>query len=498
MAPSEEKVKIIPHTSFIIYSGLYTWYVQQKLSLEHKSQYRSHFCLLMFIQSYLENNLKEHSQNAEAIVVSDNYKRKTKCDSKAFNELFNEYFDNVVEGNRHYSMDFFANGYKLKDTHLDSLYNLLNEEFIQTNKLSYCEISDSDYGVTTFYETPKNGLIKEKGKALDLNDLSRRQEDSLIKVTLNILSKKNLALNNKIKFHLPKGYYQIPLTINKEYLKELIINPSSKIEKLDKLFYMRMLNIYSDYPFTVYKVLNTGRLQTVSNINGRFHSVLQNYQGIKKIHRKNIFKDMFEYDISTSAPTILLQLYTNNFPREASLSYIEDYIQNKKARREQWASLIEEKDSINRVKSVLTAMFFGANIKSFRSEALNKVMSEKSFNILLNDESFLALVNNVEKLFNALAEKYCEKRKGLKYYVVDNLAGISKKFTLKEKKKAIAHIYQGIEVTILKAVQEKYKENICLMIHDAIITKDRIDPLELSKIALEDTGYRVTYEESKF
>lgn len=489
------KDKITSPDSLVIYSGLYFWYVQQRLSLEHKSKYRSHFCLLMFIQNYLEDNLKEHFIESSAVAISDKYKRDMICDSSSFNELFDIYFDKAVEGNHHYSMPFYSNGYKLKDEYLNELFELLNQEFEDTNKLSYCKIEHNTYEETTLYETP-NGLIKYKTKALKLNGLSRRQEDSLKEVKLNILKATSFSFKEKISFKIPNGYDESPLTINIKYLKEQIKTPS--IDKREKLFYMRLVTINSMYPFAVYKTANTGRLQTTSNINKKFHPVLQNYQGIKKIHRKNIFKGMYEYDISTSAPTILLQLYKNDFPKAKTLTYIEDYIGNKKERREQWASLIDEEDSISRVKSVLTAMFFGANIEKFRSDDLNKEMSEKSFRILLNDESFLALVNDVEELFSALAEKYCERRKGLKCYVVNNLAGISKKFTLKEKKKAIAHIYQGIEVTILKAIYEKYRDSICLKIHDAIITKDKLDPQELSRIAFEATGYEVTYEESIF
>jgi hypothetical protein len=490
------KDKITPPDSFIIYSGLYNWYMQQDLSLDHKSKHRLHFCLLVFIQSYLEDNLTEHSQDSSAVAIADIYKRDMKCDSASFNELFNSYFDKAIEGNHHYSLDFYANGYKLKDAHLDGIFYFLIKEFENTNKLSYCKIEHNIYQETTLYKMSDGLFTRKKGEALESNNLSRKNEDKLERVERNILKDTSYKIEENTSFHLPNGYGKYPLTINIEYLKEQIKNTS--IDKRERLFYIGLVTINSVYPFAVYKTLSTGRLQTTSNINKRFHPVLKNYQGIKKLHRKNIFKGMYEYDISTSAPTILLQLYKKDFPKAKTLTYIEDYINNKQKRREEWAFLIDEEDSISRVKSVLTAMFFGANIKKFRSNALNNEMSDKSFKILLNDEPFLALVNDVDKLFSALAKKYCQRRNGLKYYVADNLVGINKKFTLKDKKKAIAHIYQGIEVTILKAIYRKYQDSICLMIHDAIITKDKLDPQELSEIAFDKTGYEVTYEESIF
>ena len=79
-----EDKKIAPD-SFTIYSALYFWYEQQNLSLNNKLKNRSHFCLLMFIQNYLENNLKEHSQDSSAVAISDSYKENMKCNSDSFN-----------------------------------------------------------------------------------------------------------------------------------------------------------------------------------------------------------------------------------------------------------------------------------------------------------------------------------------------------------------------------------------------------------------------------
>ena len=75
---------------------------------------------------------------------------------------------------------------------------------------------------------------------------------------------------------------------------------------------------------------------------------------------------------------------------------------------------------------------------------------------------------------------------------------IKKEFSRIEKKRAIAFIYQGIEVQILLAIYEKYNNSVVLLIHDAIISKDKLNPQELSETALEASGYNVSYEESKF
>lgn len=177
------KDEIVHPESFIIYEGLYFWYMQQRLSLSHKAMHRSHFCLLVFIQGYLENNLNEHSQDSSAVAVADIYKRDMKCDSASFNELFNIYFDKAIEGSHNYGREFYSNGYKLKNEHINGLVDLLNLEFEQNNKLSYCKIEHNNYQNTILYETP-NGLTELKGKALELNNLSRKKEDELKKLNL--------------------------------------------------------------------------------------------------------------------------------------------------------------------------------------------------------------------------------------------------------------------------------------------------------------------------
>lgn len=239
-----EDKKIAPD-SFTIYSALYFWYEQQNLSLNNKLKNRSHFCLLMFIQNYLENNLKEHSQDSSAVAISDSYKENMKCNSDSFNKLFNIYFDKSINAIYHHSISY-ANGYTLKDTCINELFHLLNQEFENTNELLYCEIEDENYQETIFYETPLNGLIKKKGEALKLNGLSRKKEDLLKEVKLNILQNSNIKIEKKTSFHIPDGYFKYPLTINTDYLRNLIKDPS--INKLHKLFYMRLVTINSVYP----------------------------------------------------------------------------------------------------------------------------------------------------------------------------------------------------------------------------------------------------------
>lgn len=103
------------YEEFYITSALYKWYLQQKeLNLTHNSKHRSHFCLLILIQKAIYQQLREHSQDRDSFVLSDDYKIKGKCNSISFNELLNIYFDLTVKA-EHTGEKKYANGYKLKD-----------------------------------------------------------------------------------------------------------------------------------------------------------------------------------------------------------------------------------------------------------------------------------------------------------------------------------------------------------------------------------------------
>ena len=99
-----------------------------------------------------------------------------------------------------------------------------------------------------------------------------------------------------------------------------------------------------------------------------------------------------------------------------------------------------------------------------------------------------------DKLYSSLADDYLPIRKGMKSKLVTNEMGISKPFTAKEKNKAIAHIYQGYEVKILLALFDEFKDNVALLLHDAIFTNIKLDIDEIEKIAFDASGFNVKYE----
>lgn len=179
------------------------------------------------------------------------------------------------------------------------------------------------------------------------------------------------------------------------------------------------------------------------------------------------------------------------------------YIENKTESRKKWAKLLfgeDEKANIKRIKSILTALFFGASLEEDyklgekTKRLFMKGKEKEELDNLKESRSFFTLLYEVDKLYSSLADDYLPIRKGMKSKLVTNEMGISKPFTAKEKNKAIAHIYQGYEVKILLALFDEFKDNVALLLHDAIFTNIKLDIDEIEKIAFDASGFNVKYE----
>ena len=100
-------------------------------------------------------------------------------------------------------------------------------------------------------------------------------------------------------------------------------------------------------------------------------------------------------------------------------------------------------------------------------------------------------VQSDRKMYHIEMKKTLENQENLDLYQAE----IVEILVNKEKNKAIAHIYQGYEVKILLALFDKFKDNVALLLHDAIFTNIKLDIDEIEKIAFDASGFNVKYEE---
>ena len=490
--------KVTPST--FIFKGLYNWYLQQPVSF-FRSKINSgyDFGLLMFIQKYVEFSYTPHIDNSMLMTLTYDYRREEKLTSKTYLKPFNIYFEKVIKSDRRKGI---ASGYKLKDEYLKEIYQYIYNDFLESksNLFEFYEINRDKCTKKVLYKT-KNGYVDTKKQAQEIEDLNRYSVDTLETKQLWILDKSIKRKPHKTDFHIPKGYQKEKVFINKEHLMNLLATNEVKNSQ-EAMLYLSILVKHNLFPYVIYKRGDTGRLNSVTRINEKHYPILTNYQGIKKLYRANIFKGFYEYDINTAAPVILSQLYDRTHSKK--LKAVNHYIENKTESRKKWAKLLfweDEKANIKRIKSILTALFFGASLEEDyklgeHTKRLFMTGKEKEeLDKLKESPSFFTLLYEVDKLYSSLAKEYLPIRKGMKSKLVTNEMGISKSFTAKEKNKAIAHIYQGYEVKILLALFDKFKDNVALLLHDAIFTNIKLDIDEIEKIAFDASGFNVKYEE---
>lgn len=489
-------------SSINIFKGLYKWYLQQPDSFfRSRSDSSYDFGVLMFIQRYIEFSYVEHKEDSMLMVLSYDYRTKEKLTSSTYLNLFDTYFDEEIKSNID---EKIASGYRLKDEYIKEIYEYIYEDFFDSDSktLEYYEIHRDKCTKKTLYKTSK-GFVDTKKEAQEIEGLTRYTVDKLEVSKPKLILNKKKAKPHKIDFHIPNGYRKVKVFINKEHLVNILKNNEIEDSK-EAMLYLSVLIKYELFPYIIYKKGNTGRLNSVTTINEKHYPILTNYQGIKKDYRKNIFKGFYEYDINTSAPTILSQLYEKEFPNKRKLKTVNDFIKNKTKYREMWAKKLfgdDEKMNIKRIKSILTALFFGATLEESymmgkdTKAHFTKDKEEEELNNLKSNNKFLSLILEVEKLYSSLAKEYLSHRKGTTSKRVTNILAITKEFKRNEKNKAIAHIYQGYEVKILLALYEKYEKDTVLLLHDAIFTKVKLDIEEVERIAFEASGYMVKYEE---
>ncbi len=487
-------------TSFNIFKGLYYWYLQQPDSFFRSRIDSSYdFGLLMFIQKYIEFSYVSHKDNNMLMILTYEYREKERLTSSTYLNLFNTYFEEVIKSDKDKGI---ASGYKLKDNYIEEIYKYVYDDFSSSNftTLTFVEINRDKCTKKTLYKT-KKGYVDTKKEAQEIEDLTRYTVDKLETSKPRLILDKSKAKTPDIEFHIPDGHRIEKVLINKEHLTNLFVEDKIKDSK-EAMLYISILVKYNLFPYVVYKEGKTGRLNSVTQINDKHYPILTNYQGIKKKYRKNIFKGFYEYDINTAAPVILSQLYERTHNKK--LKAINEYIENKTEFRKKWAKLLfgkDEKTNIKRIKSILTAIFFGASLDEIykmgnKTKAhLTRGKEEEELDKLKSNSKFLRLVDEVAELYSYLAEKYLTIRKGAKSKRVPNILGITRNFKANEKNKAIAHIYQGYEVKILLALFDKFKDNTVLLIHDAIFTNVKLDIEEIEKIAFEASGFNVKYEE---
>ena len=281
----------------------------------------------------------------------------------------------------------------------------------------------------------------------------------------------------------------------RKYEKELCLKPMFRVKHS---ILKKILSAYENKKPLVYRAKHGLRLMNINE------GLSVNLQGINKELRQLLFTSYHDYDIQTSAPTILYQLYQHNCSVKAKeLSYLEAYIKDKNKFRNSLSGLIEKytstkerPKSIKLAKQIFTAILFGARVFSSKSslQLPNDLKSHMKKNELIN-----GLMNDITTLYRDMGSYYKKHRIkiGHNAFTVTNPFG--RPFQVQGKwniRVVLSNIYQSIERYILDTVIKKYDKSIVLKIHDGFISSTKLDIKELETYIKSSTSFNIKYEYS--
>jgi len=209
-------------------------------------------------------------------------------------------------------------------------------------------------------------------------------------------------------------------------------------------------------------------------------------QRLPRAIRHYVMSDYIEYDLSAASYTILLGLAKdqNLYPT------IQQYVQNV---REFRADIAQNTDAtIEDVKSVFLHKSFGSAL-TFKS-GIAKEISIEIINQVKQHKLFKAFNDELQILKDELANLYPEKMEEFKNSrdVYDEKHTKAGQFKGTYKATYFCWLYQKTEVKIIQLIREELdNQDDCLLLHDAIFTKQKLDKPTLEKLIELEFGFKI-------
>lgn len=230
-----------------------------------------------------------------------------------------------------------------------------------------------------------------------------------------------------------------------------------------------------------------GEVKYHEDFNGRIHNRIQQ---IPSHIRDMLFNRWHKYDISTSSPTILLQICSKFTDKQFDL--VNDYVNNKQYHRELLANKYSVDISV--VKDLLTSLFFGAVLPSEKQIAMDigglaLVKSLSGSKDIVKDPWVVAISKEIKQIFNIIVKHTPRSVSG----VVVNSLGKSVKISPRAFGQVVHHIYVGAEREILNVIVDFVGRSNVVYIHDGFISKHEVDINELEKRIAEQTQFVVKF-----
>jgi hypothetical protein len=209
-------------------------------------------------------------------------------------------------------------------------------------------------------------------------------------------------------------------------------------------------------------------------------------QSLPKQVRDLVLTEYNEIDLSAAAYTILLNLAKepNKYP------VIQEYVMDVKKFRSDIASATDA--TVDNVKLTFLHKSFGSSL-TFKS-GIAELISETVLNQIRQNKLFESFCNEYRNLCkelylydSVLLEKCKVSRE--RYDEEHIYAG---RYKGNYRSTYIACLYQKYEILIIQCIRDLLVDrNDCLLLHDAIFTKENLDIIEIERIVKEKIGIEI-------
>ena len=219
---------------------------------------------------------------------------------------------------------------------------------------------------------------------------------------------------------------------------------------------------------------------------GRLYAQNINLQTAPKLIKQTALHGLWEYDIENCHYSIFNQMAQQcGFEAEN----IKSYLAHKKDTRQGIADRMDI--TFEQAKVCLLAIMYGARASEFHDHAIPNAIGQAAARQLYKDAVFKGIHDDIKKGRQIILAAQPSSRGS-----ICNAVG---KFISDQETapKRLAHLIQGVEASILKAVLKLYAPELVLLQHDGFASRHRLDISMIERAIHDNTGYCMKLEEEQ-
>jgi hypothetical protein len=221
---------------------------------------------------------------------------------------------------------------------------------------------------------------------------------------------------------------------------------------------------------------------------GRLYGMGLSLQNVPKELRALAMQGLFDYDIANAHFSIFMQMADRSGFKCPVVNY---YLQHKHRLRMQLAA--EVGCDLDEIKECLIALMYGAHALDWTEAAIPRILGNRVATQRFKDHPWItSLRQELRAGRDATLEEWPHRNGGS--YVNEARKSIAADANAS---RILAHLIQGAEAIILRAMVATEPDRIVLLQHDGFTATSPLDAAGLERAVYERTGYVVSLEERR-